>query len=262
MTNLEELTLYLPIKGVSTFISPTHLDREILVQMPRLHTFTFYFATQHVVARSTDIGKLNSYVQQSFNNVKYGWVTSMVSHVASDEVICHIFSLPFKFPFLQCVGKDITNGVFNSVTHLKLCEHNEYRYEFFFRLSDAFPFLQKLSLRNKKPPFWKLKDVHLRHKDWCSHVEYPHLISLDIKHVFPDYAEYFLNDTKIRLPRLKELEIADDNLKDVTQNFTRDGTRWNCSKVNRLIVLGELIPSKDVYNYFPSLSHLCSADLF
>ena len=262
MTNLEDLTLYLHIVDESTFISPTHLDREILLQMPRLHTFTFYFATKHAVARGTDIARFNSYVQQSFNNVKYGWVTSVVNHLALDEFICHIFSLPFKFPSLQCVGKDIANIGFNSVTHLELSEQYEYRCEFFCRLSEAFPFLQRLSLRNEKPPFWRPEDLHLCHKDWCSIVEYPHLISLDIKDVFPDYAEYFLNETKIRLPRLKELEIIDNILKDVTQNFTSDRTRHNCSKVNRLIVRGKLICLKDVHNYFPSLSHLCSADIF
>lgn len=262
MTNLEELTLYLHILDESTSISANHLDNEIRLQMARLLTFTFYFATQHSIARATDIGMLNSNVQQGFKNMKYGQVTSVVNLLAPDEVICHIYSFPFKFNVLQSVGKIIVNLVFNSVTHLELRDHNEYRYEFFVRLSRAFPFLQKLSVWNGMPPFWRREELHLRFIDWCSQVEYPYLISLDIKNVFPDYAEYFLNERKVCLPRLKELKISSRNLKKVTQNFTSDRTRCNCSKVNRLVVQGELISSKDVYNYFPSLSILCSSDSF
>ena len=260
MSNLEDLTLYLYILGESTFISSTHLDDEILLQMSRLHTFTFYFATEHVMDRNTDIHMLNSNIQQSFINTKYGQVTSMVNQVGPRRWICHIYTLPFKFHLLQCVGKNVPNIVFNSVTHLKLWEHNEYRYEFFFRINRTFPFLQKLSIRNKKPPFWRFEDFHLRDRDWCSTIEYPHIISLNIKHVFIHYAEYFLDETKTHLPRLKELKITSYILKEVTQNFTRDRTRRNCSKVNRLIVEGEFICSKDVYNYFPSLPFECSSD--
>ena len=254
MTNLEELSLYLYISDELTFISAAHLDNEILLQMPRLQQFTFCFITEYVIARDTDIRTLNSNVQQSFINMKYAQVASMVNHLGSHKVICHIFSLPFKFHFLQRVGKNIPNIVFHSVTHLELWANNEYRYEFFLRLSRAFPFLQKLSVWNRKPPFWRREDLHLRDKDWCSIVEYPYLISLNVKHAFPEYAEYFLNETKVHLPRLKELKITTNVLKYVTQNFTKDRTRRNCSKVNQLIVEDQLIYSKDVYNYFPSLS--------
>ena len=144
MTNLEELTLYFRIKGESKSLSPNHFDNEIRLQMPRLHTLSFYFSTEHAdAARCIDIDILNYYVQQNFNNMKYGPVTSVVNRMAPTEVICHIFSVPFQFHFLQCVGKNIANLVFNSVTHLKLQDYNEYRYEFFLRLSRAFPFLQK-----------------------------------------------------------------------------------------------------------------------
>ncbi|CAF3904595.1 unnamed protein product [Rotaria sordida] len=50
MSYLEELTLYLHILGGSTFISGTHLDNEILSHMPRLHTFSFYFASENAIA--------------------------------------------------------------------------------------------------------------------------------------------------------------------------------------------------------------------
>jgi hypothetical protein len=254
MSHLEELTLYLYILDESTFISVNHLDNEILIHMPRLYTFTFYFAFEHDIDRDTDIRIFNSDIQRSFINMKYGQVASMVGYLEPCKIICHIFSLPFKFHFLQRVGNNIPNIVFNSVTHLKLWDKDEFRHEFFVRLTRSFPFLQKLSIWNNKPTFWRRQEFHLRDKDWCSIVEYPHLILLNIKHAHPHYVEYFFNETKTHLPRLRELKITFDNLKNVTKNFTRDETRRNCSRVNRLIVECQIVYSEDIYNYFPLLS--------
>ncbi len=253
MSLLEELSLKLYILDESTFISGTHLDNEILIHMPRLHTFTFYFASENDIDDDIDIRIFNSDIQRNFTNMKYGQVTSMVDYLEPCKVICHIFSLPFKCYFLEHVGNNIPNIPFNSVTHLKLWDKDEFKHEFFVRLSRAFPFLQKLSIWNIKPPFWRRHDFHLRDKDWCSIVEYPHLISLNIRDAHSHYVEHFLNETKTHLPRLRELEIAFNALKNVTKNFTRDELRRNCARVNRLIVLCQIVHSKDVYDYFPLL---------
>jgi hypothetical protein len=225
--------------------------------MPRLQSFLFYFLTENVIDHDTDIRILKSDIQQSFINMKYEQVVSIVD-LEHGKVRCHSFSLPFKFRFLQRIGNNFPSIVFNSVTHLKLWDGKEFRHEFFVRLTRAFPFLQKLVVCNKTPTFIIRDGYKLRDKDWCSIIEYPHLISLDIENAFFHYIENFLNETKTRLPRLKELKIIYHELENVTQNFTRNETRRNCSKVNLLIVRDPMIYSKDVYNYFPSLSSSCS----
>ncbi|CAF3358699.1 unnamed protein product [Rotaria sp. Silwood2] len=254
MSHLEELTLYLYILDKSTFISGTHLDNEILIHMPRLHKFTFYFASENDIDDDTDIRIFNSDIQQTFTKIKYGQVACTINYSEPCKIICHIFSLPFKFHFLQRIGNNIPNIVFNSVTYLKLWDKYEFKHEFFIRLTRGFPFLQKLYIWNIKSPFWRCQEFHLRDKDWCSIVEYPHLISLNIKHAHPHYIEHFLNETKTHLPRLRELKITFYNLKNVTKNFTRDETRRNCARVNRLIVECQIVYSEDVHNYFPLLS--------
>ena len=220
--------------------------------MPRLHTFTFYIASENGIV-DPYIRISNSDIQRTFINMEHRQVTSMVDYFEPRRMICRIFSLPFKFHLLQNIGNNIPNIIFNSVTHLKLWDKDEFKHEFFVRLTRAFPFLKKLSIWNIKSPFWRCHELHLRDKDWCSIVEYPHLISLNIKHVHSHYVEHFLNETKTHLPRLTELKVTSDNLKKVTKNFTRDETRRNCGGVNRLIVEGLMIYSKDVYNYFPLL---------
>jgi hypothetical protein len=84
-------------------------------------------------------------------------------------------------------------------------------------------------------------------------VEYPYLISLDLENVHIDYVDQFLNETKTHLPRLTKLTINYDKLTIVTENFTKDTTRFNCVKVKELITEETLVHSKDFYVYFPLL---------
>ena len=154
MSHLEELTLYIHILGGSTFISGTHLDNEILIHMPRLHTFTFYIASENVIADPA-IRISNSDIERTFTNIKHRQVACMVDYFDPCKMICRVFSLPFKFHRLEDIGNNIPNIVFNSVTHLKLWDKDEFKHEFFVRLARAFPFLKSLSINNIRPPNWR-----------------------------------------------------------------------------------------------------------
>jgi hypothetical protein len=188
-------------------------------------------------------------------------VACLADYFPARRMIYRIFSLPFKFHRLQNIGNNIPNIIFNSVTHLKLWEKDGFKHEFFVRLTRAFPFLQKLPIWNVTPPFLRYDGFRLRDKEWCSIVEYPHLISLNVKHAHPHYVEHFLNQTKTHLPGLIELKVTSDSLKQITKNFTRDETRRNCGRVNRLLVEGPMVYSEDVYNYFPLLPPQCCSDI-
>ncbi len=77
--------------------------------------------------------------------------------------------------------------------------------------------------------------------------QYPHLTSIDVTWGNIDYIEQFLFETKAYLPRLTELKVSYEELKTVTENFTRDATRHNCAKVKRLINNELVIYLKEVY---------------
>ncbi len=66
---------------------------------------------------------------------------------------------------------------------------------------------------------------HLLEKDWCSIIEYPHLVSLDVEEADTYYFEHCSNATKTQLLRLTELIIHYDDLEMVTKNFTSDDMR-------------------------------------
>ncbi|CAF4168153.1 unnamed protein product, partial [Rotaria sp. Silwood2] len=89
--------------------------------------------------------------------------------------------------------------------------------------------------------------------DWCSIIEYLHLISLDVERANPYYIEHFLNETKTRLPCLTKLKVNYGDLKQVTENFSRDEMRLNCGRVKRLIVERSIVYPEYVYHYFPLL---------
>jgi hypothetical protein len=252
MLNLEELTLYLYIMGGSTFISGDDLENEILIHMPQLHTFSFYMASQNVIA-DLNIRISNVDIEQTYINVKYCQIRSMVDYFYPTEMICRVFSIPFKFDRLEYISDDIPNMIFNTVTRLTLQDRHPFKHEFFLRLAQAFPFLKNLSLHNMIPPFLRVNEYHLRDKDWCSIVKYSQLRSLDISGAATYYVEQFLDERKTYLPRLIHLKIDYGDLKEVTNNFTRDQTQCTCSKIKRLILNLRVYP-KAIYRYFHSLS--------
>jgi hypothetical protein len=252
MSHLEELNLYIRIFDRSTLITGAHLDNEILIHMPRLHTFTFYITCENAIADSV-IPISNEDIERTFTNLEHRQVACMIDYFVHRNMICRVFSLPFKFDRLIDITNNIPNIVFNSVTHVKLWDKVPFKHEFFVRFARAFPCLKNLSISIIEPPFWRVHERDLLDKDWCSIVEYPHLISLDIEHVNTHYVEHFLNETKTHLPHLKELNVTYDDLRMVTKNFTRNETRRNCARVKRLITGIPIVYSKDVYDYFPML---------
>jgi hypothetical protein len=82
-------------------------------------------------------------------------------------------------------------------------------------------------------------------------IKYSHLSSLHIEDVHIDYIEQFLNDTKTCLPCFTELTVNYNQLKIVTENFTKDKTRINCKNVKKLNINQTNIQSKDFCVYFP-----------
>ncbi|CAF3390673.1 unnamed protein product [Rotaria socialis] len=252
MSHLKELNLYIYILGGPTFIAGTQLDNAILIHMPRLHTFTFYIASKHGSV-DPDVRISNVDILSTCKNIQYRQVACMVDYFFCKRMICRVFSLPVKFHRLEDIGNNIPNIVFATVTHLKLWDKDPFKYEFFIRLTQAFPFLKDLSIKIIQPPFWKSRERHLYEKDWCSIVQYPYLVSLNITCTHIHYVEHFLNDTKTHLPRLTELKVNYVNLEIVTNNFTRAETRRNCAKIKQFISEQSMIYPKDVYDYFLSL---------
>jgi hypothetical protein len=252
MSNLEKLTLYLPIEGRDTVINGTYVQHDILDYMPQLHSFTFYICTY---VKTVDLSyKLsNEDIQQTLTNIGQQHVTSIVNYIQDGIAACSIFSLPFQFDYLKHLGNKFPNIVFSYVTYLLVEDTNPFKHEFFIRIARSFPLLESLLIVNRESQV--LDGLMTFSFDNCqlhSIIEYHLLTRLDVRDAHIDYVEQFLNETKAFIPCLTEFEVSAHHLKSVTKNFTRKETRRNCAKVKRTDAV-QSFGTKEFFLYFPSL---------
>ncbi|CAF3049737.1 unnamed protein product, partial [Rotaria sp. Silwood2] len=226
MTYLEKLTLYIRIRNRAIFVDGTNLHTDVLIHMPRLHTFSFYFNTENQFNDSVH-PLSDKDIQQTFTNIGYHQIACSVNYCRNYRAICHVFSLPFIFNRLQNITNKFPNIIFNDVTYLMVADAIPFKYEFFIRIAKAFPSLKYFSIINLMSPLWNFNLYTADNIDSLSYIEYLNLISLDVKYVDDYYIEQFLLDTKTYAPRLTEIKVHFDRLQTVTENFTRDATRYN-----------------------------------
>ncbi len=264
MCNLQNLTLYIQIYKRNRFVDGTQLENDILIHLSKLQTFVFYIctftSTNHPVILSNDD------IQRTFSNAKFGQVGCSRNYMNESDIRYHVFSLPFIFNRIGHIGNSFTNTIFKNVTCLCVYDGIPFEHEFFVRLARCFTLLKALIIVNFKAQSTdSTKSEHDTTNGPFEVVEYLHLTSLDFPHAHIDYVEQMLNESKTRLPCLTELCIDYDQLKTVTNNFTRDATRLNCINVEELEFhsLSNYdddsdnhaikAQSKDFHVYFPSL---------
>ncbi|CAF0850132.1 unnamed protein product [Adineta steineri] len=261
MSNLEKLTLNMSIEGRNRVIDGTYVQRNILDYMPQLRSFTFYICTYvdpitlpHKLS-SEDIQQTLINNGQQYVSSMVNYVTSIVNYVYDVRAAYSIFSLPFEFDYLQDIGNNLPNIVFNYVIYLVIEDITPFEHEFFMRIARSFPLLKHLCIQNKESQ--KLDGLMTFSPDSCqlhSIIEYPHLTILDVIRAHKDYVEQFLNETKTFLPCLMEFAVSCvDDLKAVTKDFTKEETRRNCAKVKKIHTTGDMVHSEDLCLYFPSL---------
>ncbi|KAG0421399.1 hypothetical protein DMUE_6293, partial [Dictyocoela muelleri] len=130
-----------------------------------------------------------------------------------------------------------------------LYDEHPFEHQFFLRISQSFLLMQKLSLTNRHAQNHKQSTSQ---NENLSIVKYSCLTELDIERVHEDYVEQFLCNMKICLQNPISLRVEMKSLEKVTHRFTRDDTRINCAKINR-IFLHRRVESdpQSLQNYFP-----------
>ncbi|CAF3391175.1 unnamed protein product [Rotaria socialis] len=250
MLYLEKLTLYLRIACENVFIDPIRLINEFSTYSPRLHSFKFYLSTEHNI-NDLVCYLSNNDIKQNYMNKGYQEVSNIVCF-AVDRATYHIFTLPFEFMWLLSIGTIFPNIVFNNVIELSVHDVVPFEHKFFLRIAKAFPLLRNFYVSDLSSLSYNAKkssDNILSYQI----VEYPYLTLLDIARTNTTYVEQFLNETKTHLPCLTELRVGYEDLRIITEDFTREVTRRNCINVTRLITRRQIVGSKDFYIYFPLL---------
>jgi hypothetical protein len=249
MSYLEELSLYPRIENRNRFIDGTHLQNEIFVYMPQLHSFIFYISTYTTDTVDLLRNLSTEDIQRTFTNIGRENVVSIVNNIGGEQVKCSIFSLPFSFDRLEEIGNIFPNIIFSYVTYLVVQDVVPFNHEFFIRVARAFPLLKNFHIFNNESQSL----CNLNNRQSYEIAEYPHLTSLDMIGANCDYLEQFLNQRKTYAPSLTELIIVYNDLGIVTKNFKRQVTQRNYANVKRIYMIIPLVHTKYFYLYFPLL---------
>ncbi|CAF1379273.1 unnamed protein product [Rotaria sordida] len=252
MLQLEELTLSLIVDDQTSFIDGTHLVDNILNKMSYLQTFIFNIITEYVTMDEELLPTLDDIerplIQRGFN------VNCYTDYNEFYKCQCHIYSLPFTIDCMHIHSSKFHGGLFRTVRYLYVQDFvRPFEHDFFARIAQAFPLLSKLTIFNKHKQA-KLTQRQDKHESTSSVIEFSHLMILNVAMSYIDYAKQFLFDFNTHLPCLNRLHIKYEDLVIVTENFTNNGTRTNCSKLQHIIF--DSIPTiypENFYLYFPLL---------
>jgi hypothetical protein len=143
-----------------------------------------------------------------------------------------VYSYPYKLKYYHTITNNFPGGIFEHVRKVSLFDERPFEHEFFLRITQSFPLMEDLSVRNQERQInkrFRKSDSINRH---LSIIKYPYLKRLDLINANIDYYEQFLFDTKTCLPFDVHVNMYYRLVKQVTRNFTRSRTRSNCAKIN------------------------------
>jgi hypothetical protein len=151
MSNLEKLHLNVYATMKKTFIDGNNLNKNIVNHITQLRKFTFDIRSYLNDRNENDL-PTNEDLKYTFSHFKNNEIISYIDYFPyRRSAWCTIYTYPYTrktyyvtnyFPDVLC----------KSVREITLCdEQHPFEYEFFLRISQSFPFVEKLSLHNSKP---------------------------------------------------------------------------------------------------------------
>ncbi|CAF0943860.1 unnamed protein product [Rotaria sordida] len=235
-----------------TIIDGNHLKRHIINRMLRLNQFTFYISSLVSIDNEMNLPSRED-IQRTFIDFTNSEIISYVDYFPEKKKArCHIYSYPSFMPYYSSITNNFPGGLFKYVRIVALYDEYPFEHEFFLRIVQSFPYMQELYVENHKSQNHKQSYESTNDNQNLSVIEYCFLSDLRIMSVHDDYIKEFLFNTKASLPNNVTLHIKYESLQRVTHNFTRDATRINCAKIDRLYLYGESKRSNSLQEYFPN----------
>ncbi|CAF4503271.1 unnamed protein product, partial [Rotaria sp. Silwood1] len=227
MLNLEKLGLYIMTYVKERFIDGNSLKEDILYHLTKMKHFDFDIYSNIYMENQLNFPSKED-IQQTFKDFPCTKVISCVDYIHKrKQVQCHVYSYPFLMEFYEQITNNFPGGFYPYVRIVSLYDVHPFEHEFFLQISLAFPLMGRLTLFNYCSQNVKQSiDINQNFEI----IRYYHLIELDIRQCHDDYTEEFLLHTKTYLHNSISLDIDLESLARITQNFTRNETRINCSK--------------------------------
>lgn len=248
MFNLECLSLYFVLIRRKKFIDGYELKENIINHLPRLNQFVFNICSMISTGNQISLPS-NDDIQCTFTSFTNNQIISSVDYFSkAKNGQCRIYSYPYTMNYYYNITNDFPGGLFECVHKISLFDERPFEYDFFIEIAQAFPFLTKLSLTNRKPQILKNNKI-----DYPL-IKYPYLNDLELINVHKDYVEIFLDSTKMLFSNDIFLAIDYRPLRRATHDFKRDAMRINCSKVTTLSIPAKFKLSQRFKTYFPRMT--------
>ena len=126
------------------------ITKFLCISHDSIHSF-FYISTEididPLVHRLSD-----NDIQQNFINIDYHETACSVNYYCKSKAICHVFSRPFVFDYLEKITSQVPNMIFDHVTCLTVTDEIPFNHNFFIRITKAFSSLKYLCIHNVMSP--------------------------------------------------------------------------------------------------------------
>ena len=231
MSHLEKLDLCLYVSGREKIFDGNDLKMNIINHMPRLNKFTFNIRSSSHFYNQINLS--NEDIQKTFRNFKDKQIISCADYFSKNaDGECHIYSYPYKLTHYNGITNNFPGGIFECVREVSLFDERPFEHEFFLRIAQSFPLMEKLTVNNEKRQINKRFGKSKNENRDLVIIKYPHLKELNLFYACIDYHEQFLLGTKTCLPFGVRVFMNYELAKEVTRNFRRNATRSNCAKLN------------------------------
>ncbi|CAF3609710.1 unnamed protein product [Rotaria socialis] len=181
MLNLEELTLFLSVvRPICTYIDGNQLFDKALNYMPRLNKFIFSINTCIInddigIDRPSNDDIRNSFTERGIQSFDICFDDKFMNSQGN----CHVYSLPYQFNEFLFMSNCFQGGRFDTVRLLSMRDERPFEHKLFQIISQDFPFLRQLIIRNDIP------QKNGQHHS-CTLITFNHLLTLDILSVHND----------------------------------------------------------------------------
>ncbi|CAF4152902.1 unnamed protein product, partial [Rotaria sordida] len=198
-----------------------------------LKQFTFDIRSRMFINNEMNLPSKED-IQQTFNDFQYTKIICCVDYFLEPykEGLCHIYSYPSLMRRYEYITNNFPGGLYGYVRIVSLYDEYPFEHEFFIRITQSFPFMEKLTINNRYAQNQKGSYELMNDKSNLSIAKYNYLIELHIDRAHDDYIEEFLCNTKTYFQNNILLDVYYEPLERVTNNFTRDDTRINCTKID------------------------------
>jgi hypothetical protein len=151
MSNLEILILYFEVSREKTFIDENHLQKNVANYMPPLNKFIFNIYSLISLKNQIYLPS-NEDIQFTFKDFQNNQIVCCFDYFPKAQVgQCHVYSYPFTLRHYDYVTSNLPDRVYKCVHAVSLYDEQPFEHEFFLRIAESFPLMEKLTLKNKKP---------------------------------------------------------------------------------------------------------------